>query len=399
MGTLDLRRWWVRLAQAAGLLAIGLLALFDLRFTTSGSMSPADLLLLLVRMGLAVATVPLWLPVHRLGSRLLPLAALALAAASLALTAAGVFIANGSNLFGSSWGLAESAGLLGVVFVVTRWGAARLAPWAAMAAGLAVSALPLRAGTDNVLVIFGLIQALAAAGAAGVGLYLRIIAAGRERAIALVRAEQRAEFARDLHDFIAHHVTGIVVQAQGARFVAEQDPRRVIVALEQIERAGAETMASMRRMVGILRNPNTPPDAPLTPLAGVTELEPLLTGFNGTASAPARLHIDGDLDDLPVEVSTSAYRVVMEGLTNTRQHAPGARTVDVAVRRTPDWLLVRVADDGAAGRTAPARGHGFGLIGLTERVRALGGTITAGPGIAGGWVLDAAFPLRTAVGR
>lgn len=173
----------------------------------------------------------------------------------------------------------------------------------------------------------------------------------------------------------------------------------MIVALEQIERAGAETMASMRRMVGILRNPDAPPDAPLAPLAGVTELEPLLTGFNGAANAPARLHVDGDLDGLPVEVSTSAYRVVMEGLTNTRQHAPGARSVDVAVRRTPDWLLVRVADDGTAGRTAPARGHGFGLIGLTERVRALGGTITAGPGIAGGWVLDAAFPLPTAVGR
>ncbi|MFG1914676.1 sensor histidine kinase [Micromonospora sp. NPDC048898] len=397
MSTPDLRRWWVRLAQAAGLLTFGLLALFDLRFGAPESL-PA-LLLLLVRMGLAVATVPLWLPVHRLGSRLLPLAALGLAFASLAVTAAGLLLSDGIYLFSSSWGLAESAGLIGVVFVVTRWGAPRLAPWAAVTVGLAVAALPLRSGTENLLVIFGLLQVLAAAGAAGVGLYLRIVAAGRERAIALVRAEQRAEFARDLHDFIAHHVTGIVVQAQGARFVAEQDPQRVIVALEQIERAGAETMASMRRMVGILRDPDAPPDAPLAPLAGVTELEPLLTGFNGTASAPAHLHVDGDLHGLPVEVSTSAYRVVMEGLTNTRQHAPDARSVHVAVRRTPDWLLVRVADDGASPRTAPARGHGFGLIGLAERVRALGGTITAGPGVAGGWVLDAAFPLRVAVPR
>ncbi|WP_433124544.1 sensor histidine kinase [Micromonospora sp. CA-240977] len=397
MSTPDLRRWWVRLAQAAGLLALGLLALFDLRFGAPESL--AALLLLLVRMGLAVATVPLWLPVHRPGSRVVPLAALALAGASLAVTAALLFLSAGTYAPGGSWGLAESAGLIGVAFVVTRWGAPRLATWAAVAVGLAVAALPLRSGTENLLVIFGLLQVLAAAGAAGVGLYLRIMAAGRDRAIALVRAEQRAEFARDLHDFIAHHVTGIVVQAQGARFVAEQDPHRVIVALEQIERAGTETMASMRRMVGILRNPDTPPDAPLAPLAGVTELPPLLAGFNGTASAPARLHVDGDLDGLPVEVSTSAYRVVMEGLTNTRQHAPDARAVDVAVRRTPDWLLVRVADDGAAGRTTPARGHGFGLIGLTERVRALGGTISAGPGVAGGWVLDAAFPLRTAVGR
>ncbi|MET8348617.1 histidine kinase [Micromonospora sp. NPDC005206] len=399
MSTPDLRRLSVRLAQAAGLLAIGLLTLFDLRFSASGSMSTGAVLLLLVRLGLAVATVPLWLPVHRPNSRRLPLAALALATASLAVTAGIRVVAHNSYVLGGSWGLAESAGLLGVVFVVTRWGAPRLAPWAAVAAGLAVAAVPLRTGTDSLLVIFGLLQVLAAAGAAGVGLYLRIIAAGRERAIALVRAEQRAEFARDLHDFIAHHVTGIVVQAQGARFVAEQDPQRVIVALEQIERAGAETMASMRRMVGILRNPDAPPDAPLAPLAGVADLAPLLTGFNGTASAPARLHVDGDLDGLPVEVSTSAYRMVMEGLTNTRQHAPDARSVDVAVRRTPDWLLVRVADDGASARTTPTRGHGFGLIGLTERVRALGGTISAGPGVTGGWVLDAAFPLRTAVSR
>ncbi|MFI6244423.1 sensor histidine kinase [Micromonospora sp. NPDC050795] len=398
MSTPDLRRWWVRLAQTAGLMAMGLLALFDLRYSSPTSL--AALLLLLVRVGLAVATVPLWLPVPRPGSRRLPLAALILASASLVVTAAIVIIPDGRyGLGGGSWGLAESAGLIGVVFVVTRWGAPRFAPAAAVVAGLAVAALPLRSGAESLLVIFGLLQVIAAAGAAGVGLYLRVVAAGRERAIALVRAEQRAEFARDLHDFIAHHVTGIVVQAQGARFVAEQDPQRVIVALEQIERAGAETMASMRRMVGILRDPDAPPDAPLAPLAGVTELEPLLSGFNGAANAPARLHVDGDLNGLPVEVSTSAYRVVMEGLTNTRQHAPDARSVAVAVRRTPDWLLVRVADDGASPRTAPARGHGFGLIGLTERVRALGGTITAGPGVAGGWVLDAAFPLHVAVAR
>ncbi|MEU5675081.1 histidine kinase dimerization/phosphoacceptor domain-containing protein, partial [Micromonospora sp. NPDC047753] len=240
MSTPDLRRWWVRLAQTAGLVAMGLLALFDLRYSSPTSL--AALLLLLVRVGLAVATVPLWLPVHRPGSRRLPLAALILASASLVVTAAIVIIPDGRyGLGGGSWGLAESAGLIGVVFVVTRWGAPRLAPAAAVVAGLAVAALPLRSGADSLLVIFGLLQVIAAAGAAGVGLYLRVVAAGRERAIALVRAEQRAEFARDLHDFIAHHVTGIVVQAQGARFVAEQDPQRVIVALEQIERAGAET--------------------------------------------------------------------------------------------------------------------------------------------------------------
>ncbi|GAB3933279.1 hypothetical protein GCM10027614_03890 [Micromonospora vulcania] len=314
MNTPGLSTWWVRLGQLAGLATLALLGLFDLRFGLATGMRTDAALLILVRVGLAVATALVWLPVHRQGSRRLPMSALVLSAASLTVTfSVWLFTSTGSYVFGGSWGLAESAGLLAVVFVVARQGAPRIAPWAAALTALAVAALPLRSGTESVYVIFGLVQALAAVGAAAGGIYLRVIATRRDRTIALVRAEQRAEFARDLHDFIAHHVTGIVVQAQGARFVAEQDPQRVITALEQIERAGAETMTSMRRMVGILRNPDAPPDAPLAPLAGVAELAPLIEGHNATAGSPARLHVDGPLDGLPVEVSTSAYRVVMEG--------------------------------------------------------------------------------------
>jgi signal transduction histidine kinase len=224
--------------------------------------------------------------------------------------------------------------------------------------------------------------------------------AQRERQISMVRAEQRAEFARDLHDFIAHHVTGIVVQAQGARVVAEHDPQRVVGALEQIERAGAETMASMRRMVGVLRaHPDDSAEgdgpAPLAPLAGVAELGPLVESFTAAGGPEARLHIDGEVEDLPVEVTSSAYRVVMEALTNVRRHAVEATVVDVWIRRTPEWLLVRVANDGHPPRTGVTRElrGGFGLVGLTERLSAVGGRIQAGPGIDGGWVVDAGLPL------
>lgn len=90
----------------------------------------------------------------------------------------------------------------------------------------------------------------------------------------------------------------------------------------------------------------------------------------------------------------------MEALTNIRRHAQGARVADVWVRRTPDWLLVRVANDGSAPRaTAPREAPGYGLVGLTERVRAVGGRISAGPGIDGGWVVDAALPLDQEVAR
>jgi signal transduction histidine kinase len=349
----------------------------------------------------AVATAAVWLPRHRQDSTRLPKVALLLAGVSLLLTfviaveAGGTGDAGGT---GGSFGVAEALGLLGVLFVVCRRGHAPLSVAAVIALLLAVGFLPLRGGVAYEYVIAGLVLGLAACAVIGAGVYLRTIASARQRAMDAVRAEQRAEFARDLHDFIAHHVTGIVVQAQGARFIAEQDPKRVLLALEQIENAGAETMASMRRMVGVLRDPQARPDAPLAPIAGVPELAALVEQFTAAGGPLARLHVDGEVHGLPVEVSTSAYRVVMEALTNIRQHADGVRVADVWVRRTPEWLLVRVANDGAPPRTGLPRDRpGYGLVGLTERVRAVGGRITAGPGIDGGWVVDAALPLTSEV--
>jgi signal transduction histidine kinase len=383
-------RMMLRLGQLAGLGALALLGLADVQLTMRAGAQIA-----LFQVAAAIAAAAVWLPERRPDSVTLPRAAIWLGGGSLLLTT--VITARGGT--GGLWGFAESAALLGVLFVVARRGRANLAVGAVISVGAAVSVLPLRAGVGPGNVIFGLIQALAAAGAIGLGIYLRTIETGRRRAVDAVRAEQRAEFARDLHDFIAHHVTGIVVQAQGARFIAEQDPRRVLLALEQIEQAGAETMASMRRMVGVLRDPDSRPDAPLAPIAGVADLAGLVEQFSAAGGPLARLHVDGVADGLPVEVSTSAYRVVMEALTNIRQHAPGARVADVWLRRTPEWLLVRIADDGAAPRTiTPRERPGYGLVGLTERVRAVGGRITAGPGIEGGWVVDAAFPLDAKAG-
>ncbi|MFI6762551.1 sensor histidine kinase [Micromonospora sp. NPDC050417] len=396
MTTPRFKHLWFRLGQCAALGVMAVLGLLDLRIglIRADAAAPA-----LVGVVLAVATVLVWLPAHPRNSRRLPRAALVLAGASLVVSLVPRVV--GPPIpSAASWGLAETCGLLGVLFMVARRGAAAWALGAVLGLGAAIVALPMRSTSGSTFVIAVLFLALCAGASAAGGVYLRLLANGRDRAVAAVRAEQRAEFARDLHDFIAHHVTGIVVQAQGARFVAEQDPQRVLLALEQIERAGAETMTSMRRMVGILRDPDAAPDAPLAPLAGVADLTPLLARFNTSAEPTARLHLDGKLDGIPVEVSTSGYRVVMEALTNVRQHASGATIVDVAVRRTPDWLVVRVSDDGPAPRVPGPRGqHGYGLVGLTERVRAIGGQFSAGPGIDGGWVVDALLPIRQEVDR
>jgi signal transduction histidine kinase len=386
------RKLLLRFGQLAALFLMACLGLADL---VSGMAGAGGIVIFQVLA--AVATAAVWLPQHRQGSTRLPKVAMLLALGSLLLTiaVAGVF-----NTTDGSYGFAETVGLLGVLFVVCRRGDPSWAVGAVLALGMAVGFLPLRSELTDSSVIIGLVQGLAATAVIGAAVYLRMIESTRQRAMDAVRSEQRAEFARDLHDFIAHHVTGIVVQAQGARFIADQDPKRVLLALEQIEAAGAETMASMRRMVGVLRDPNAQPDAPLAPLAGLEELTPLLDQFTNSGGALARLHVDGHTAGIPVEVSSSAYRVVMEALTNIRRHAPSARVADVWVRRTPDWLLVRVANDGVAPRAAAQReAPGYGLVGLTERVRAVGGRISAGPGIDGGWVVDAALPLDQEVTR
>jgi signal transduction histidine kinase len=375
-----------RLGQLGALVVMALLGAWDL----AAQMASAGGGLAVLQVLTAMATAVVWLPRHRQGSTRLPKVALLLGLWSLLLT----FVVAATGPTRGSFGAAEALGLLGLLFVVSRRAAPPWSVGAAVVLVVAVGFLPLRGGVAYYYVIAGLVLGLAAAAAIGAGFYLRTVESTRERALATVRAEQRTEFARDLHDFIAHHVTGIVVQAQGARFIAEQDPQRVLLALEQIEKAGAETMASMRRMVGVLRDPLAEPDAPLAPLAGVAELDPLLEQFTAAGGPVARLHVDGDIAALPVEVSTSGYRVVMEALTNIRQHANGARVADVWIRRTHDWLLVRVANDGPPPRAAMPRDRpGYGLVGLTERVRAVGGRITAGPGIDGGWVVDAALPL------
>jgi signal transduction histidine kinase len=379
--------------QLATLFLMGILGLIDL----ASGVSVGGLPVAFVQVLGAGATAAVWLPPHRQGSVRLPKAAMALAGFSLVLT---IGLAGATGGLGGSFGLAEALGLLAVMFVVCRRGETRWAVGAALFIGMAIGFLPMRGGFTSEYVIAGLALGLVATAVIALAVYLRMIESTRLRAMDSVRAEQRAEFARDLHDFIAHHVTGIVVQAQGARFIAEQDPQRVLLALEQIEAAGAETMASMRRMVGVLRDPDARPDAPLAPLAGVDELGPLLEQFSSAGDVLARLHVDGSTAGVPVEVSTSAYRVVMEALTNIRRHAKDARVADVWVRRTPDWLLVRVANDGAMPRAAmPREAPGYGLVGLTERVRAVGGRITAGPGIGGGWVVDAALPLDQEVTR
>ncbi|MGW1779393.1 sensor histidine kinase [Streptomyces sp. NPDC002143] len=253
-------------------------------------------------------------------------------------------------------------------------------------------------GEGLAYIVVGLVLVLLVAGLAA---YLRSLDYRRTVAVDETRRAERLAIAADLHDFVAHHVTGILVQTQMARMMAgarregpdglgqDLDP-----VLAGIERAATEALASMRRTVGVLRDTAEGERRPVGDLAGIVEL----TDRFGSPVQRVTLHRDPALPgDLPHEVQAAAFRVVQEALTNVRRHAADASTVTVRLRREGDRLDVTVVDDGRGGTQLPAEAHGggFGLVGLRERVTALGGELHTGPVPAGhGWQVRALFPAE-----
>lgn len=208
-----------------------------------------------------------------------------------------------------------------------------------------------------------------------------------DRARAAVAAE-RLRIARELHDIVAHHITGMVIQAQAAQIVARRDPANAAEPLAGIETAGTEALAAMRRVVGLLRD--TADAAPASP--GPERLDELVERFS--AGGPrATLRSCGGAD-WPPEVTSTVYRVVREALTNVRRHAPQAGSVAVTVAEEPEGVTVRVDDDAPPGPARPHHRAGYGLVGMRERVETLGGTLAAGPRPGGGWSVRAVLPLR-----
>lgn len=271
---------------------------------------------------------------------------------------------------------------------------------------------------DSALGLLAVLMLLAGV-VAGLAAYLRTLDHRRTQVITETRRAERLAMAADLHDFVAHHVTGILVQAQVARMmaaglpepggtgVAADDVRaKLDPVLAGIERAATEALASMRRTVGVLREHDDetgPADRrPVGDLAGIDELVRGFDGVGGVDGRTAVLRRDASVsDDLPHEVQAAAFRVVQEALTNVRRHAADATEVTVTLRRVHGGLEISVRDDGRGEVHLPeaARGGGFGLVGLNERVTALGGRIQAHRRTDGpGWEVVAVLPAGPAGG-
>lgn len=301
-----------------------------------------------------------------------------------------------------AWKLIEVFVLMALISAVVCWSPRRDAIVGTAFAGVAVAfwAVPFvddRGWIDQLgaAVFWG-----AAAGiAAAVGAYPRWQARRGRRAVVDARREQQLELARDLHDFVAHDVSAIVVQAQAARFVAQSDPQAAVLALERIEKAGLSALASMDRTVQMLHDADGAPIGASAP-PGLGELPELVERFAAERGGCVELDVHPEAaDGLSREAGAVAYRVVVEALTNVRRHASAGSRVEVSVRRdgpdTHDIPGIRIAvtnDSSAAGTSWGAgRRGGRGLVGLRERVTATGGTLHVGPDGSGGWHVVARF--------
>jgi signal transduction histidine kinase len=243
---------------------------------------------------------------------------------------------------------------------------------------------------DNVVTILGFGMLLVIL----LGMYLRLHDQRRIDAGELAKQAQRLAYARDLHDFVAHHVTAIVAQTQAVRFTSSAGQRPSSEALDEmlagIEKSGSQALASMRGMITVLR---TDEPAPARTTLGEAVAEPV----GHFVGPPVTTDIDDDLatTHLAPHVLDAVHHVVQESLTNILRHAGGATTVEVRARALPGGRLETVVtDDGTS--TSDTSGGGFGLVGLTERVDAAGGTLTAGPA-DGGWRVTAILPLTPAL--
>ncbi|OLR93533.1 sensor histidine kinase [Actinokineospora bangkokensis] len=311
---------------------------------------------------------------------------------SVGLTAACVLLEGGSE---NTFGLVEAAGIGWVVVQVVVQHRPRRAVPAALLLAFALGLQPLRlTGEDESLM--ALLGAALVAGAGFlllIGSQLRLRERHRADADDLARQNQRLDHARDLHDFVAHHVTAIVTQAKAVRFAAAQgappSPEQLDGMLAAIEDAGSRALVSMRNMVAVLRDDHraaTPRHRTLGEVVAAA-----VEGF-APAGPRAVARLGAGVADRPLPPGTldAAHHVVQESLTNVLRHATGVSQVEIGAHLRPgDRVEVTVTDDGSAAGPASAGGHG--LVGLTERVGAVGGTLTAGP-TGSGWRVAAVLP-------
>jgi len=245
----------------------------------------------------------------------------------------------------------------------------------------------------------------------------------RDAQARIATAAERARIARELHDVVAHNVSVMVVQADGAAYALGSDPARVREALAAISGTGRQALAEMRALLGVLRRTDDDSVAPLpplpataaarddgpsgqnqltgaaepaslTPMPGIEQLDDLLDQARAAGLAVS-CTIEGEPRPLASGTALAAYRIIQESLTNTRKHAGPLAQASVLLRYSPAALEIIIADDGL-GAAAACDGAGHGLTGMRERAAMYGGSVRAEPVPAGGFRVTALLPVVAA---
>jgi signal transduction histidine kinase len=213
----------------------------------------------------------------------------------------------------------------------------------------------------------------------------------RDQQAQIAAATERARIARELHDVVAHNVSVMVVQAEGAAYAMDTSPESTRKALGAIAETGRSALVEMRRLLGVLRTQDGV--AERAPQPGIDQLEDLLEQVRSTG-----VTVDFTVEGVPVELSQgvalAAYRVVQESLTNARKHGGPLVSALVGMHYSERELRLSVRDDGR-GADAPTDGQGNGLAGMRERVAMFGGRLSAGPLPVGGFQVEAVLPYES----
>jgi signal transduction histidine kinase len=244
----------------------------------------------------------------------------------------------------------------------------------------------------------------------GAGLLLhraRRMQVEEDRSAQLAVAEERVRIARELHDIVAHGVSLMTIQIAAARRVGTSKPESATESLEAAEQTGRQTLSELEGMLAALRGADASIGAAAdrrdaaddsgarTPLPRLSDLPALVDTVRQTGR-PVAFNVLGEPPPLPASVEMIVYRLVQEALTNAVRYA-GDGSIDVQLIYSPTAITVFVDDDGpgeAAGNGRHGASAGHGLVGMQERLAAVGGTLEAGPRRPGpGWRVHASIPV------
>ena len=207
----------------------------------------------------------------------------------------------------------------------------------------------------------------------------------------IATAAERARIAREMHDVVAHSLSVMVVQADGALYASRRRPEQALETLQTISATGRASLVEMRKLLGLLRDE-----------VGATALAPMPNGSDipelveqlRSSGLVIKFDVLGDLARLDAATGLTAYRIVQEALTNTLRHGGPEVTAAVDVRITTDTIRIQVDDDGRGG-SAFDDGQGHGILGIRERIAVHAGEVEAGPRPGGGFRVRAVVPVTT----